>query len=421
VTREYFGTDGVRGVVGETLTADLVERLGKAAAAWCGRGRVFVGRDTRASGPELEEAFAAGIASAGGSAVLAGVLPTPAVALLGLDLGAVISASHNPPEYNGVKFFDRDGRKLTDAAEEELEALLDSPAPGGGEIDRVEVAAESYLEHVLERFGTDLTGLRLGVDCANGAYAGLAPQAFEQLGAEVTAIGNAPDGRNINVGCGATDLSLLADTVRAGRLDLGIAFDGDGDRMLAVDERGEPVDGDQILAVLALALGVEGVAVTTMTNLGFHRLMEERGIRVVVTDVGDRYVLEALRRDGLLLGGEQSGHLIWLDGHVTGDGLVAGLLLCNALDGRTLSEAVAVMPRFPQVMRNLPRAERGALPDELLAAVEEVNAELDGTGRVLVRPSGTEPVVRVLTEAETEQAAEDLCAKVAALVTHELG
>jgi phosphoglucosamine mutase len=421
VAREYFGTDGVRGVVGETLTADLVERLGKAAAAWCGRGRVFVGRDTRASGPELEDAFADGIASAGGTAVLAGVLPTPAVALLGLDLGAVISASHNPPEYNGVKFFDRDGRKLTDAAEEEIEALLDSPAPGGGEIDRVEVAADSYLEHVLERFGTDLTGLRIGVDCANGAYAGLAPQAFEQLGAEVVAIGNEPDGTNINVGCGATDLGLLADIVRAGGLDLGIAFDGDGDRMLAVDERGQPVDGDQIVAVLALDLGVDGVAVTTMTNLGFHRLMEERGIRVVVTDVGDRYVLEALRREELFLGGEQSGHLIWLDGHVTGDGLVAGLLLCRALRGRTLSAAVAVMPRFPQVMRNLPRAGRGPLPDELLAAVEEVNTELDGTGRVLVRPSGTEPVVRVLAEAETPEVAERLSANIAALVTCELG
>jgi phosphoglucosamine mutase len=421
VAREYFGTDGVRGVVGETLTADLVERLGKAAAAWCGRGRVFVGRDTRASGPELEEAFARGIASAGGSAVLAGVLPTPAVALLGLDLGAVISASHNPPEYNGVKFFDRDGRKLTDAAEEEIEALLDSPALGGGQIDRVEVAADSYLEHVLERFGTDLTGLRIGVDCANGAYAGLAPQAFEQLGAEVVAIGDEPDGTNINVGCGATDLGLLAETVPAGGLDLGIAFDGDGDRMLAVDERGEAVDGDQILAVLALDLGVEGVAVTTMTNLGFHRLMEERGIRVVVTDVGDRYVLEALRREGLLLGGEQSGHLIWLDEHVTGDGLVAGLLLCRALGGRTLSDAVAVMPSFPQVMRNLPRAGRGPLPDGLLAAVEEVNAGLDGSGRVLVRPSGTEPVVRVLAEAETPEVAERLSAKIAALVTRELG
>jgi phosphoglucosamine mutase len=421
VARQYFGTDGVRGVVGETITVDLVERLGKAAALWCDSGRVFVGRDTRASGPELEEAFARGVASAGGTAVLAGVLPTPAVALLRLDLAAVISASHNPPEYNGVKFFDRDGRKLTDAAEEEIEALLDAPAPGGGEIDRVEVAADSYLDHVLERFGTDLSGLRIAVDGANGAYAGLAPQAFEQLGAEVTAIGDDPDGTNINVGCGATDLGAIARVVREGGLDLGIAFDGDGDRMLAVDERGEPVDGDQILAVLALALGVDGVAVTTMTNLGFHRLMEEHGIRVVVTDVGDRYVLEALRREGMQLGGEQSGHLIWLDGHVTGDGLVAGLLLCRALDGRRLSEAVAVMPRFPQAMRNLPCAGRGPLPDGLLEAVESVNSELDGAGRVLVRPSGTEPVVRVLAEAETEEAAEDLCATVAALVTRELG
>jgi phosphoglucosamine mutase len=421
VARQYFGTDGVRGVVGETLTADLVEQLGKAAALWSGRGRVFVGRDTRASGPELEEAFARGVASAGGVAVLAGVLPTPAVALLRLDLAAVVSASHNPPEYNGVKFFDRDGRKLTDAAEEEIEGLLGAPTRGGGEIDRVEVAADSYLEHVLERFGTDLRGLRIAVDCANGAYAGLAPQAFEQLGAEVTAIGNDPDGTNINVGCGATDLSLLSRTVREGGFGLGVAFDGDGDRLLAVDESGEPVDGDQILAVLALDLAVHGVAVTTMTNLGFHRLMEERGIGVVVTDVGDRYVLEALRREGLLLGGEQSGHLIWLDGHVTGDGLVAALLLCRALAGRPLSEAAAVMPRLPQVTENLPRDGRGPLPDELVEAVENVNAELDGTGRVLVRPSGTEPLVRVLAEAETPKAAADLCARIAALVTHELG
>jgi phosphoglucosamine mutase len=421
VARQYFGTDGVRGVVGEKLTAELVERLGKAAALWTGRGRIFLGRDTRASGPELEDAFANGVASAGATAVLAGVLPTPAVALLRLDLGAVISASHNPPEYNGVKFFDRDGRKLTDAAEEEIEALLDAQAGGGGEIDRVEVAADSYLDHVLERFGSDLSGLRIAVDCANGAYADLAPQAFEQLGAEVTAIGNQPDGSNINVGCGATDLNALSEIVRDGDFALGIAFDGDGDRMLAVDERGEPLDGDQILAVLALDLGVDGVAVTTMTNLGFHRLMEERGIRVVVTDVGDRYVLEALRREDLLLGGEQSGHLIWLDGHVTGDGLVAGLLLCNALRGRALSEAAAVMPRFPQVVRNLPRSGEGPLPDELLEAVDGANAELDGAARVLVRPSGTEPVVRVLAEAETPADAEELCARIAALVTDKLG
>jgi phosphoglucosamine mutase len=421
VARQYFGTDGVRGVVGDTLTPELVERLGKAAALWCGGGRVFVGRDTRASGVELEEAFARGVASAGGAAVLAGVLPTPAVALLRLDLAAVISASHNPPEYNGVKFFDREGRKLTDAAEEEIEALFDAPAPGGGEVDHVEVAEDSYLEHVLERFGTDLRGLRVAVDCANGAYANLAPRAFEELGAGVTAIGNEPDGTNINVGCGATDLLALGDLVRTGGFDLGIAFDGDGDRMLAVDERGEPVDGDQILAVLALHLGVDGVAVTTMTNLGFHRLMEEHGIRVVVTDVGDRYVLEALRREAMLLGGEQSGHLIWLDGHVTGDGLVAALLLCRALAGRRPSEAVAVMPRLPQVLQNLPRAGRGPLPAEVVAAVEQVNAELCGSGRVLVRPSGTEPVVRVLAEAETAHAAAALCARIAALVAHELG
>jgi phosphoglucosamine mutase len=382
---------------------------------------VFVGRDTRASGPELEDAFANGIASAGGSAVLAGVLPTPAVALLGLDLAAVISASHNPPEYNGVKFFDHAGRKLTDAAEEEIEALLAARAPGGGEIDRVEIAGDSYLDHIFDRFATDLSRLRIAVDCANGAYAGLAPEMFERLGAQVTAIGNDPDGTNINVGCGATDLRALSEVVRGGGCDLGIAFDGDGDRMLAVDERGEPLDGDQILAVLALDLGVDGVAVTTMTNFGFHRLMEDRGVRVVVTDVGDRYVLEALRSEGLQLGGEQSGHLIWLDGHVTGDGLVAGLLLCKALRGRPLSEAAAVMPRFPQVIENLPRTGRGPLPNALLAAVESVNDELGGDGRVLVRPSGTEPVVRVLAEAATPDAAEELCARVAALVTHELG
>lgn len=421
VARQYFGTDGVRGIVGEFVTAELVEKLGKASALWSGGGRVFVGRDTRASGEELEEAFARGVVSAGGAAVLAGVVPTPAVALLGLDLGVVISASHNPPEYNGVKFFDRNGRKLSDAAEEEIEALLDAPAPGGGEIDRVDIAADSYLDHVLERFGTDLSGLRIAVDCANGAYAGLAPRAFEELGAEIATIGNAPNGDNINVGCGATDLAALQELVRSGNFDLGVAFDGDGDRMLAVDERSEAVDGDQIVAVLALHLSVDLVAVTTMANLGFHRLMEERGIRVVTTDVGDRYVLEALYREGGILGGEQSGHVICLRDHVTGDGLASALLLCAAVRGRKLSEAVEVMERFPQVRLNLPREGRGPLPQSLLDTLEQVNAELDGDGRVLVRPSGTEPVVRVLAEAQSEAEAEALCARIAALVRQELG
>lgn len=419
--RQYFGTDGVRGVVGEEITPELVERLGRAATLWSGRGRIFVGRDTRASGVELEDALARGIASAGGNAVVAGVLPTPAVALLTLDLGCVITASHNPPEYNGVKFFDRDGQKLTDEQEEQIEALLDRPGTGGGEIDEVSVATDSYLEHVLERFGSDLSRLRIGVDCANGAYSGLAPTAFEKLGATVVTLGNDPDGTNINVECGATDLRALQELVRRERLDLGVAFDGDGDRMLAVDAAGDAVDGDQIVAILALHLGVPSVTVTPMTNLGFHELMTQHGIDVHVTEeVGDRYVLEMMRATGGKLGGEQSGHIIYLEGHVTGDGLVAALLLCNALAGRTLAEAAAMMPRHPQVKENV-RVRTKALPAELLEAVTRHNAELDGRGRVLVRPSGTEPVVRVLAEARDESEAASLCASIASLVRRELG
>jgi phosphoglucosamine mutase len=421
VARRYFGTDGVRGVFGEELTTDLVERLGRASALWSRRGRVFVGRDTRASGVELEEAFAQGVASVGGNAVLAGVLPTPAVALLALDLGAVISASHNPPEYNGVKLFDSDGRKLPDSSEEEIEQLLEWPPTGeAGEIDRVGVATDSYLEHIVERFGSDLSGLRVVVDCANGAYSGLAPKAFEQLGASVLPIGADPDGHNINVGCGATDLSLLQAVVADGDFDLGIAFDGDGDRMLAVDAEGEAVDGDQILAVLALDLGVELVAVTVMTNLGFHRLMGEHGIRVVTTDVGDRYVLQALRESGGLLGGEQSGHIIYLRDHVTGDGLAAALLLCAALKGRSLRGAVSVLHRFPQAQENVPVSRR-ELTLAITREVERLNRELGERGRVLVRASGTEPVVRVLAEAENGLDAGEICATIAALVRRELG
>ena len=399
---------------------DLVERLGRAATLWSQGGRVFVGRDTRASGEELEEAFARGVVSAGGSAVLAGVLPTPAVALLKLDLGVVISASHNPPEYNGVKFFDHEGHKLSDDAEEEIEALLDTPGPGGGEIDRVDVYVDSYLEHILERFGSDLSGLKIAVDCANGAYSEIAPEAFEQLGAEVVTIGAEPDGLNINLGCGATDLALLQRTVLERGCDLGVAFDGDGDRMLAVDERGNALDGDQIIAVLALHLGVDQVAVTVMANLGFHRLMAERGVRVHTTPVGDRYVLEALYREGAVLGGEQSGHIIYLENHVTGDGLAAALALCGSLEGRTLGEAASVMEVLPQVKENV-RVSRREVPEAVREEVERLNAGLGDAGRVLVRPSGTEPVVRVLAEATTQAEAERLCASIAALVRHELG
>jgi len=421
VARRYFGTDGVRGVVGELVTPELVERLGRAAALWIGAGNVFIGRDTRALGVGLEDAFARGVVSAGGAAVVAGVLPTPAVALLALDLGVVISASHNPPEYNGVKFFDSRGRKLSDEAEEQIEQLLAAaPAIDEGSVDRVDVATDSYREHILERFGSDLSHLKIGVDCANGAYAGLAPRAFEEAGATVVAIGDSPDGTNINVGCGATDLRALQQLVTSEGCDLGIAFDGDGDRMLAVDERGEVVDGDQIVAILALEHSVDTVAVTQMTNLGFHALMRERGIRVITTDVGDRYVLEALWREDAILGGEQSGHIIWLDGHVTGDGLAAGLLLCAAVHGRALSEAAAVMPRYPQAKEDVPVARRELTP-AIEAEVERLNEKLDGNGRILVRPSGTEPLIRVLAEAENADLAAETCASIAALVRRELG
>jgi len=420
MARTHFGTDGVRGIVGETLTLDLVERLGRAATTWAGRGRVLVGRDTRGSGPALEAAIVEGIISAGGIAVCGGILPTPAVALLAQDLGIVLSASHNPPEYNGVKFFTYEGHKLSDAEEEAIEALLDAPGVGRGSVEIAEDAAGGYVAHILEHFGSDLAGLRVAVDCANGAYSAIAPAVFEQLGARVTTVAAAPDGSNINVGCGATDLGLLQEVVRNGDFDLGIAFDGDGDRMLAVDEAGGALDGDQILAILALAQGVDTVAVTTMTNLGFHRLMAERGVRVLTTDVGDRHVLEAMRAEGAVLGGEQSGHVITLDGHVTGDGLAAALLLCRALGGGSLAAAAAVMERLPQAKQNVPVAQP-ALSDVVVNEVARLGHELAGRGRILVRPSGTEPLVRVLVEAESEEEATTLCGTVALLVRSELG
>jgi phosphoglucosamine mutase len=417
--RRYFGTDGVRGVVGEDLTEELVERLGRAFALWSAGAPVLLGRDTRASSPGLEEALIRGLTVAGSDVTRGGVLPTPAVALLaGSDHAAVISASHNPPEYNGVKFFASGGRKLADEEEEAIERLLDAPTSNGGSVVEAPDAGRHYVEIVSDRFGVSLRGLRVVLDCANGAMYEVAPAAFEHLDAHVVTIGNDPDGANINAGCGATNLSLLQETVRAGDFDLGCAFDGDGDRMLAVDAAGSELDGDQILAILALHLGVELVAVTQMTNLGFHRLMEERGIRVLTTDVGDRYVLEALQREGGLLGGEQSGHVVYLDGHTTGDGLVGALLLSRAVveRGQTVAELAAQMPKYPQAKRNvLVRSKE--ISTELRRQIDDVGSK----GRVVVRPSGTEPVIRVLAEAEHEEEAADLCARIAALVSRELG
>jgi phosphoglucosamine mutase len=421
--RRLFGTDGVRGVVGTDLTEELVERLGRAFARWSGGADVLVGRDTRASGPALERALAAGLTSGGSGVVLGGVLPTPAVALLAEDAGAVVSASHNPAEYNGIKLF-RGGWKLEDAEEEAIEGLLDvdaDPTPAA-EVEEAPGLAGRYVDLVCERFGAPLDGLRVVLDCANGAMVEVAPAAFERLGADVTVVGDEPDGTNINAGCGATDLRLLARVVPEAGADLGIAFDGDGDRMLAVDASGREVDGDEILAVLALHLGVDVVAVTQMSNLGFHRLMGERGIRVLTTDVGDRYVLEALRAEGGILGGEQSGHVIYLDGHVTGDGLAAGILLCRAVveTGSSLADLAGVMPRYPQAKENV-RVRGKELPEGLLDEALRLAAEMGDESRVLVRPSGTEPVVRILAEARTEEEANRLCATIVALVQRELG
>jgi phosphoglucosamine mutase len=421
VSRRLFGTDGVRGVFGEDLTEELVERLGRAFACWSGGAGVLVGRDTRASGEALERALAAGLASCGSDVLLGGVLPTPAVALLADDAGAVVSASHNPAEYNGVKLF-RGGWKLEDAEEEAVEALLDAEPRDAGEVRKETGMAGRYVDLVCERFGAPLQGLRVVLDCANGAMTEVAPAAFERLGAAVSVVGDRPDGTNINAGCGATDLRLLARVVPERGADLGVAFDGDGDRMLAVDASGGEIDGDRIVAVLALHLGVDLVAVTQMTNHGFHALMAERGIRVLTTDVGDRYVLEALRAEGGVLGGEQSGHVLYLEGHVSGDGLAAGLLLCRAVveQGRPLAELAAVMPHYPQAKENV-RVGSKELPESVLLEAERLQQELAGRGRVLVRPSGTEPVVRVLAEAETEEEARRLCATISALVQRELG
>jgi phosphoglucosamine mutase len=408
-------------VVGSDLTAELVKRLGAAYARWSDGESVLVGRDTRASGQELEDALVAGLGKAGSRAVRGGILPTPAVALLAEESGAVISASHNPPEYNGVKFF-RGGWKLDDDEEEAIEASLDQAnhAPRGAPPAETATGgfASRYVDFVCERFGAPLDGLRVALDCANGAMFEVGPEAFERLGAHVVTIGNSPDGANINVGCGATDMQLLARTVRAGDFDLGVAFDGDGDRMLAVDAAGEELDGDQILAVVALHLGVDTVAVTEMTNLGFHRLMEENGVRVLTTPVGDRYVLEALRREQGKLGGEQSGHIMYLEGHTTGDGLMGALLLCRALreTGQTLRDLAGRMTKLPQAKANV-SVRTKEIPEALREEIDRLAAE----GRVVVRPSGTEPFVRVLVEAETEKNAESLCGRIAALVARELG
>jgi phosphoglucosamine mutase len=435
--RKLFGTDGVRGVAGEKLTAELALALGRAATiaardAGTDRPRVLLIRDTRESGEMLEAALGAGIASAGGDVALGGVLPTPAAPLLvkrhGLDLAAVLSASHNPYHDNGIKFFGPDGYKLSDAAELDIERRLEETvlarATAIGRIQALTGTEEDYLHALQERFGAlDLAGLDVLLDCAHGATHSVGPEIFRRLGAGVTVIGDAPDGRNINAGCGSTHVESLAEAVVAGGHDIGFAFDGDGDRVLAVDRDGAVVDGDELVALAALhlrrtgRLAGGGVAVTVMTNYGFHAAMEQAGIAVATTGVGDRYVLEALRERGWVLGGEQSGHIIDLSFAPSGDGIASALLTLEALDGTDLARREG-MRKLPQRLVNVPVADRdAAMADAALTDAAAREAEgLAGRGRVLVRPSGTEHLVRVMVEAPTAEEADAVCARLVATV-----
>ena len=434
MSRTLFGTDGVRGVAGEFLTAELALALSRAATDELRSDhdpRVLIIRDTRESGEMLEAAVAAGVAAAGGEALLGGVLPTPAVPLLigryGLDLGVVLSASHNPHRDNGIKFFGGDGFKLSDATERAIERALEAP-PGNGRVGRVRTlqgGLEDYLRALHERFAAlDLSGRRIALDCAHGATYRAAPEIFRRLGADVDVLADAPDGRNINAGVGSTHVEMLAAHVRDGGHDAGFAFDGDGDRVLAVDRTGAIVDGDELIALAALHLRAAGrlpgggVAVTVMTNYGFHTAMEAAGVDVATTAVGDRYVLEALRERGWALGGEQSGHIIDMNFVASGDGTAAALLTLEALAGGDLADRHA-MEKLPQRLVNVRFEDRAALDGAVAAtavAVEAEQAALSGRGRVLVRSSGTEPLVRVMVEAPTAEEADDVCARLVTAV-----
>ena len=441
---QYFGTDGIRGVANTELTPEFTLGLGRAVVrtlreAGAARPRIIIGRDPRASGHMLEAALAAGICSAGGDAVLVGVIPTPGVAFLtthlGADSGAVISASHNPVGDNGLKFFGPTGYKLTDAEEERIEELLQlfyEDRPEGGAIGRVFEAHDEvrvYIDHLVATADADCSGLKVVVDCANGAASEVAPAVLSRLGCEVVAVYADPDGTNINDDCGSTHPERIAEAVRAHGADLGFSHDGDADRLIAADADGQLVDGDAILAILAerehRERGLDTVVTTVMTNLGFTQAMERLGISVVQTKVGDRYVLEGMREGGHPLGGEQSGHLILARHATTGDGILSAVALLSAVaaSGKSLANLAAVMNRLPQVLVNVRDVDRDRLDDadRLWEAVREAEGSLAGSGRVLVRASGTEPVVRVMVEAETHETAEAVADELAAVAKQQLG
>jgi len=441
----YFGTDGVRGRANADLTPELALAVASAAARVLAshdpdashRPFAVLGRDPRASSEMLEAAVAAGLTSAGADVRLVGVLPTPAVAYLtqlyGADLGVVLSASHNPMPDNGVKLFARGGQKLPDDIEAEIEAEVDSgwtgPRPTGASVGRITVSgdgAAEYAAHLLKSAPASLAGLKVVVDCAHGAASSVAGDLFASAGADVVVVAGEPDGLNINDGVGSTHIQALATAVLSHSADLGVALDGDADRCLAVDATGAVVDGDQILAICAKALKEQSllaedtVVATVMSNLGFHHAMRDAGIDVLTTAVGDRYVLEALTGKGLSLGGEQSGHVIFTDAATTGDGLLTALRLmaCMAAEGRSLAELATVVQRLPQVMVNVRVADRASVSSSAAVqrAVAEASAELGDEGRILLRPSGTEQLIRVMVEAATQDRADAIAHRVADVV-----
>ena len=433
---KLFGTDGVRGPVGELLTAELALELGRAAASLTAveRPQVLIIRDTRESGPMLESALAAGVADAGGDALLGGVLPTPAASILvrrlGLDLGVVVSASHNPWADNGIKFFGADGAKLGDDDEARIEAWIAAPPSRQAQVGRVRELAgalEDYLRELAGAFTLDLSGRKILLDCAHGATSSVAPAAFERLGATVEAVAIEPDGRNINEGCGSTHIEHLVSRLAKSDAEIGFAFDGDGDRVLAVDSRGLVRDGDELVALNALYLReagalAGGVAVTVMTNYGFHSAMAVAGIEVASTKVGDRHVIEELARRGWTLGGEQSGHIIWTEFAPSGDGIAAALMVMQALGDRDLG-ALRPFEKLPQRLENVPVADRSAIEgaDTLWREVEKEQAALKGAGRVLVRPSGTEPLLRVMVEAPSDGECRAVVERLVEVARRELG
>ncbi|WP_203333917.1 phosphoglucosamine mutase [Planococcus beigongshangi] len=445
---KYFGTDGVRGVANSELTPELAFKLGRFGGYVLTKSskdkpKVLIGRDTRISGEMLEGALAAGLLSVGAEVMRLGVISTPGVSYLtrvmSAQAGVMISASHNPVEDNGIKFFGSDGYKLSDDQEAEIEALLDMeedtlPRPTGGDLGAITSyyeGGQKYLQYLKQTVDEDFVGIHVALDCAHGATSTLATHVFADLDADITSMGASPNGLNINDQVGSTHPQKLAELVNEKNADIGLAFDGDGDRLIAVDEKGQIVDGDQIMYICGKYLKSEGrlnkdtVVSTVMSNMGFYKALETHGMTSVKTAVGDRYVVEEMRKNGYNLGGEQSGHIIFLDYNTTGDGLLTGLQLVNIMKvtGKKLSELAGEMTIFPQKLVNIRVTDKHAVTDneKVAAEIAEVENEMNGNGRVLVRPSGTEPLVRVMVEAASEEDCENYVERIAEVVRAEMG